>query len=159
LNFNLINLYFKSHVLSRTNGIIQDITFKFRTRLNTQLIYVYYYAPRKKRWLFNHPALMCDPNLLRTFNIEFYIDFDFLFLFLIFSYFFFFSFFPNFVYISWKFVTLYCYALLIWEIWSKALIGSVLIWQSRLKIQVGPVQVDASTQTEMYGPVWSGFRL
>jgi hypothetical protein len=81
LDFNPINLYCKLRVLSRTNGIIQDITFKF--------------------------------NLLRIFNIEFYIDFDFLFFFLIFSYFFFFSFFQNFVYISWKFVTFYCYALLI----------------------------------------------
>jgi hypothetical protein len=117
LDFNPINLYFKLRVLSYTNGTIQDITFKFRTRINMRLIYVCYYTPRKKRRLFNHSNLMCDLNLLRTFNIEFYIDFDFLFFFLIFSYFFFFSFFQNFVYISWKFVTLYCYALLNWKIW------------------------------------------
>jgi hypothetical protein len=41
----------------------------------------------------------------------------------------------------------------------KALIRSVLIQQSGLKIQVDPVQVDASTQTEMYGPVRSSFGL
>jgi hypothetical protein len=34
LDFNPINNYFKSHVLSYTNGAIQDITFKFRTRPN-----------------------------------------------------------------------------------------------------------------------------
>jgi hypothetical protein len=45
------------------------------------------------------------------------------------------------------------------QLQTKALIGSVLIWQSRLKIQVGLVRVDASTRTEMYSPVWSGFRL
>jgi hypothetical protein len=49
LDFNPINFYFKSRVLSYTNGTIQDITFKFRTRLNTRLIYFRYYAPRKKR--------------------------------------------------------------------------------------------------------------
>jgi hypothetical protein len=41
----------------------------------------------------------------------------------------------------------------------KALIRSVLIQQSKPKIQVGPVQVDASTQTEMYGSVRSDFGL
>jgi hypothetical protein len=129
LDFNPINLYSKSRVLSRTNGTIQDITFKFRTRLNTRLIYICYYTSRKKRRLFNHLALMCNPNLLRTFNIEFYIDFDFLFFFLIFSYFFFFSFFQNFVYISWKFVTLYCYVFLIWEIWRFFLMFMCIMWR------------------------------
>jgi hypothetical protein len=52
-----------------------------------------------------------------TYNIEIYIDFLFSFyLFTILS-FFFFYFFENFVIISWNFATLYCYVLLIWEIW------------------------------------------
>jgi hypothetical protein len=35
LDFNPIKSYFKSHILSCTNGTIQDITFKFRTGPNT----------------------------------------------------------------------------------------------------------------------------
>jgi hypothetical protein len=49
LDFNPINNYFKSRVFSCTNGTIQDITFKFRTRSNMQLIFGYFYAPRKKQ--------------------------------------------------------------------------------------------------------------
>uniref|UniRef100_U9TRF9 Uncharacterized protein n=1 Tax=Rhizophagus irregularis (strain DAOM 181602 / DAOM 197198 / MUCL 43194) TaxID=747089 RepID=U9TRF9_RHIID len=41
----------------------------------------------------------------------------------------------------------------------KALIGSVLIRQPGLKIRIGPVWVDASIRTKIFGLVWSGFRL
>ncbi|POG64619.1 hypothetical protein GLOIN_2v1483741 [Rhizophagus irregularis DAOM 181602=DAOM 197198] len=37
----------------------------------------------------------------------------------------------------------------------KALTGPGLIWQSRLKIRIGPVWVNASTQTKIFGLVWS----
>jgi hypothetical protein len=113
LDFNPINNQHKSRVFSCTNGTIQDITFKFRTRINMRLIFDSFYAPKKKRRLFNRLALMCDLNLLQSFNLEFYIDFIFLFFFLIFAYFFLFSFIQNFVYISWNFVTLFCFVLLI----------------------------------------------
>jgi hypothetical protein len=127
LDFNPINFHFKSRVLSYTNGTIQDITFKFRTRLNMQLIYFRYYAPRKKRRLLNHLDLMCRPNLLQTFNIEFYIDFNFLFFFLLFLLSFFFFFLYNFVYLSWNPVTLYCYAFLSWKIWRFFLIFMCIV--------------------------------
>jgi hypothetical protein len=100
LDFNPINNYFKSRILSCTNGTIQDITFKFRTGLNMRLIFDCFYTPRKKRRLFNYLDFMCEPNLLRTFNIEFYIDFNFLFLFLFFLLQFFFSFSNKIVYLS-----------------------------------------------------------
>jgi hypothetical protein len=64
LDFNPINNYFKSRVLSCTNGTIQDIIFKFRTGLNMRLIFDCFYTPRKKSRLFNHLDLMCGPNLL-----------------------------------------------------------------------------------------------
>jgi hypothetical protein len=88
LDFNPINNHHKSRAFSCTNGTIQDITFKFRTRINMRLIFDSFYAPRKKRRLFNRLALMCDLNLLQLFNLEFYIDFISLFFFLIFAYFF-----------------------------------------------------------------------
>jgi hypothetical protein len=48
LDSDPIKSYFKSHVLSCTNGTIQDITFKFTTELNMRLIFGYFYALRKK---------------------------------------------------------------------------------------------------------------
>jgi hypothetical protein len=129
LDFNPINNYHKSRVLSCMNGTILDITFKFKTGPNMRLIFDSFYAPRKKRRLvFNRLDVICDHNLLRTFNIEFYIDFVLLFFCFIFSYFFFFSFFQNFVYISWKFVTLSCYIFLIWEIWRFFLMFMCIVW-------------------------------
>jgi hypothetical protein len=130
LDFNPINNQLKSRVLSCTNRTIQDITFKFKIGPNMQLIFDSFYAPRKKRRLFNRLALICDINLLRTFNIEFYIEFDFLFFFFIFSYFFFFSFSKNFVYIFWKFVTLSYYVFLIWEIWRFLLMFMCIVWET-----------------------------
>ncbi len=41
----------------------------------------------------------------------------------------------------------------------KALIGSVLIRQPGPKIRIGPVRVDASTRTEIFGLVRSSFGL
>jgi hypothetical protein len=54
LDFNPINNHHKSRVFFCTNGTIQDIIFKFRTRTNMRLIFDSFYAPRKKRRLFNH---------------------------------------------------------------------------------------------------------
>jgi hypothetical protein len=128
LDFNPINNHHKSRVFSCTNGTIQDITFKFRTRTNMRLIFDSFYAPRKKRRLFNHwNSMMCGQYLFRTFNIKYYIDF------LFFS----FSFilldflsvsFKTFDKISWNFVTLYWYALLIWEIWRFLLMFMCIVW-------------------------------
>jgi hypothetical protein len=95
LDLNPINNHHKSRVLSCMNGIIHDITFKFKTGLNMRLIFDSFYAPRKKRQLFNRLDVICDLNLLQTFIIEVYIGFVLLFLCFIFSYFFFFSFFQN----------------------------------------------------------------
>jgi hypothetical protein len=121
LDFNPINNHHKSRVFSCTNGTIQDITFKFMARYNIQLIFDCFYAPRKKRRLIKHLIPMCEQSLRGIYNIEFYIDFLFSFSFLqIFSFFFFFSFkifCDKFIIISWNFVTLFCYVLLIWEIW------------------------------------------
>jgi hypothetical protein len=111
LDFNPINNHYKSRVLSCTNRTIQDITFKFRTGPNMRLIFDSFYAPRKKCRLFNHwNSIMCGQYLFQIFHIEFYIDFLFSFTFFCF---FPFSLFQNFVYISWKFVTLFCYVFLI----------------------------------------------
>jgi hypothetical protein len=118
LDFNPINNYFKSRVFPCANGTILDITFKFRTGPNMRLIFDCLYASRKKRQLFNHLNLICEQNLRRTFNIDHYIDFFFLFFsFTIFFFLFFYSSFKFFDFISWNFVTLFCYILLIWEIW------------------------------------------
>jgi hypothetical protein len=49
LDFDPIKSYYKSRVLSCTNGKIQDITFKFIVELNMRLIFGYFYASRKKK--------------------------------------------------------------------------------------------------------------
>jgi hypothetical protein len=53
------NYYYKSCVLSCTNGTISDITFKFMAGHNIRLIFDYFYAPRKKRQLLKYLDLMC----------------------------------------------------------------------------------------------------
>jgi hypothetical protein len=121
LDFNPINNHHKSRVLSCTNEIIQNITFKFRTGPNMRLIFDSFYAPRKKRRLSDYLELMCGQNLRRTFNIEHFIDlFSFSFFFIKFSFFFFFFYYflKIFTFISWNFVALWCYILLIWKIWG-----------------------------------------
>jgi hypothetical protein len=120
LDFDPIkNYYCKSRVLSCANGTILDITFKFLAGFNMRLIFDCFYASRKKKKqrLPEILDLMCGQNLQNTNNIETYIDFLFSFYLLIILLFLFFYFFANFVIISWNFVTLYCYVLLIQEIW------------------------------------------
>ncbi|CAG8776252.1 9524_t:CDS:1, partial [Rhizophagus irregularis] len=38
----------------------------------------------------------------------------------------------------------------------KALTSLDLVWQSRLKIRIGPIWIDASIQTEIFGLIQSG---
>jgi hypothetical protein len=59
LDFDPI-MYFKSRVFSYTNGTILYITFKFMAGLNMQLIFNYFYAPKKKHRLFSYFDLMCE---------------------------------------------------------------------------------------------------
>jgi hypothetical protein len=117
------NFYYKSRVLSCTNGTISDITFKFTAGLNMRLIFDCFYAPRKKWRLPKHSELMCGPRLSVTINIEFiYIDFLFSFSFFFFfsiSFFFYFFFYSyNFVRISWNLVILFSYVSIIWKVWG-----------------------------------------
>jgi hypothetical protein len=108
LDFDPIkNYFYKLYVLSCMNGTILDITFKFMAGLNMQLIFGYFYAPRKKRQLFTYFDLMCGQDLPVSYNIELsYIDFSFSFIFsffftiLNFLFFYFFSFY-HFILISW----------------------------------------------------------
>jgi hypothetical protein len=117
LDFNPINNYFKLYVSSCMNRTILIITFKFIARLNRRFIYICYYTPRKKQWLFNHFVVMCRQGLLTSFNIKtFYIDF--LFLFLFFFLFFFFRLFKLLDNISWNFVLFFCYISIIWKVWE-----------------------------------------
>jgi hypothetical protein len=82
--------------------MILDITFKFITGLNMQLILNYFYVQKKKYRLINFIKItMYELDIPFTFNIKFYIDFLFLFSFYNFFSIFFFPFF--FVLIFFKF--------------------------------------------------------
>jgi hypothetical protein len=48
LDSNPIKINFKSHISSRTNGIILNIIFKFNIKHDMQLIYNYFYTLKKK---------------------------------------------------------------------------------------------------------------
>jgi hypothetical protein len=134
LDFNPINNYYKSRVFPCANGKILDITFKFKTGSNMRLIFDCLYAPRKKRRLLNHLALICGHNLCRPFTIDYYIDFIFLFFFFIILLFLFFYFSFKFSdFISWNFVTLFSYILLIWKIQRFFLKFMSVTWKHYLE--------------------------
>jgi hypothetical protein len=94
LDYDPIKTYNNLHVLYYSNGIISNITFKFNTGINMQLIYSYFYASRKKWWLlkYDNNYILCEPKI--PLNIEFfYIEFSFTLFFFFFYFYFSFYFF------------------------------------------------------------------
>jgi hypothetical protein len=119
LNFDLIINYSKSCVFYCANRTILNITFKFIVELNMQLIFDYFYTPRKKRQLRSYfENLICKQTVFQFFNIKtLYINFLFSFFgfftnFKNFHFIFQFCFYP-FVIISWNFVHFFCYVSII----------------------------------------------